>query len=87
MSHVTIALGKKWDKNYVSDYLKSSKVSLKGIEYFRIETLFARFISEYKACAEWSIKYSEVVGDPECLQFDIDALRDKAIQSYIDRYC
>jgi hypothetical protein len=71
----------------VNESLKYSSIPLTKIEYFRIETLFARFISEYKGFAEWSIKYGEVVGDPECLQFDIDTLRDKAIQAYMDRYC
>jgi hypothetical protein len=86
MSQVTIAIGKSWDETYVKAYLKKLNFSRKEIEFFRIESLFSSLMVEHEADAEWSIKYGEVVGEPECIQFDIDAIRDKAIEEYVDKF-
>jgi hypothetical protein len=86
MSLVTIAVGEKWGVDYVKKYLVNLSCKKKEVEYFRIETLFARMMTEYDANAEWSVKYAEVIGEPECIQFDIDHIRDKAIEAFADRY-
>jgi hypothetical protein len=86
MAQETLAVGDGWDQIYVNKFVKKINSSIKTIEYFRIETNFVRYFTEYETNVEWSIKYGEVVGDPQCLQFDIDAMRDLAIEEYVDKY-
>ena len=86
--HLVLAHGREWSRQSVVAALGS-----KGLEeqeaqemLFRIENKFVVLSGKLGCQAEWSIRFSEVLGMPEDLQFDIDLLRERAIHEVFEMW-
>lgn len=82
---IVLAKGDGWDDEFVVRFARRQGYKENLFEFFRIEHLFSLHAERCGAKLEWSIRYAEVTGDAESLQFDIDKLRNDSILDWLDR--
>lgn len=78
-----LASGKKWSREAVCRDLILCGVSPEAVYdlCFRVENAFALEAGRKGAFLEWSLRHAEVSGGVESLQFDIDRMREEAIEA------
>lgn len=83
--HVKIASGNEWGEDAVLVHLTLAgmEVSEAREVFYLVEQQFSMQAENLSCKAEWSIRFSEVTGNPEDFQFDIDELRSIAIDEVI----
>jgi len=76
-----IAKGQTWSMAYVCHRLRSSGIAERRAKdiLYKVEQHFSLLGAQMGCQAEWSIRFAEVMGAPEDLQFDLDQLREVAI--------
>ncbi|MBF0196736.1 MAG: hypothetical protein HQL32_03465 [Planctomycetes bacterium] len=81
-----LAKGSRWGREYVTHRLKSMGIPDCAADqmFFMVEQQFSTIGSDLGSTAEWSIRFEEVSGAPEDLQFDIDNLKETAIADAIN---
>ena len=85
---VILAKGGSWTRNHVAHRLLELGIPADSLEdqFFRVEQEFIMLTHALGSHAEWSIRFGEVSGDPEDLQFDIDELKNEAIETVVTNY-
>lgn len=83
-----IALGESWSNSYVCRRLRSLGIPERSTRdlLYKVEQHFSLLGAQQGCQAEWSIRFSEVMGQPEDLQFDLDTLREAAISDAAEEH-
>lgn len=87
-AEVILAKGGPWTKTRVAEKLIHLGIPADSLEdqFYRIEQEFILLLQVHNSRAEWSIRFGEVTGQPEDLQFDIDGIKDDAILTIVANY-
>jgi len=87
-SPIIIAKGGPWSKGHVARKLLALGIPSDSLEdqFFRVEQEFILLLQSLGSNAEWSIRFGEVTGAPEDFQFDIDEIKDEALQTVAANY-
>lgn len=83
-----LAKGGSWTKHHVAGKLLELGIPAESLQdqFFRVEQEFLMLMQAHGSMAEWSIRFGEVMGEPEDLQFDIDAIKGEAIETIVANY-
>ena len=87
-SPAIIAKGGPWSKSHVARRLLELGIPAESLEdqFFRVEQEFLLLLQSMGSDAEWSIRFGEVTGEPEDFQFDIDEIKEEALQTVATNY-
>lgn len=83
-----IAQGEGWNTPYVCQRFRSRGVPERKAKdlLYKVEQHFSLLAAQLGCQAEWSIRFAEVMGDPEDFQFDLDQLREAAISDAAEEH-
>jgi|SaaInlStandDraft_1057018.scaffolds.fasta_scaffold02237_3 hypothetical protein len=83
-----IAKGESWDRHYVSRRFRALGIPDRMAKdlFYKAEQHFSLLGAQQGSQAEWSIRFAEVMGCPEDLQFDLDNIREAAISDTAEEH-